>query len=55
MKKYIAPEMAVSLFDSENVATTASEPGKGNAIDAAKTTLGKINDVEHTFTVDLLF
>lgn len=55
MKKYIAPEMAVSLFDSENVATTASEQGKGMAIDAAKSTLDNMDEVKRTFTVELVF
>ena len=54
MKKYTAPEMAVSLFDSENV-VTASDQGKAPAINAAKSVLGKIDDVKHTFTVELVF
>ena len=54
MKKYLAPEMTVSVFDSENV-LTASDAGKDMAIDAAKSTLDNINEVKHTFTVELVF
>ena len=54
MKKYLAPEMTVSVFDSENV-LTASEQGKGMAIDAAKSTLNNMSEVKRTFTVDLVF
>ena len=64
MKKYIAPELAVSLFDSESI-VTLSDPGKTSAFDTARSvfdgTSGSVDimsgmpkvDVAHTFVVDL--
>ena len=57
MKKYIAPEMAVSLFDSESI-VTLSDPGKPLAFDKAMSTFVDMGDkplvdVAHTFVVDL--
>ena len=53
MKKYLVPEIAVSLFDSESVATQVSEPGVTSAFDEAKTIAEQINETNHTFTVRL--
>ncbi len=64
MKKYIAPEMAVSLFDSESI-VTLSELGKTSAVNTAKSIFDEksgsvdiMSDmpkvaVAHTFVVDL--
>ena len=56
MKKYIAPEIAVSLFDSERVVTLVSDTGKGPAFDEAQSRLSDMSDkgdIQHTFTVNL--
>ena len=58
MKKYIAPEMAVSLFDSESI-VTLSDPGKPKAFNKAMETFDSSGDmsdmgpIAHTFVVDL--
>ena len=61
MKKYIAPELAVSLFDSESI-VTLSDPGKTSAFDTAKSVFNGTSDsgdmsgmgsIKHTFVVDL--
>ena len=62
MKKYIAPEMAVSLFDSESIVTLVSDTGKTSAFETAKSVFdgsadaGDMSDMDpvaHTFIVDL--
>ena len=53
MKKYFAPEIAVSLFDSESVATQASGTGVTSAFDEAKTIAQQIDETKYTFTVKL--
>ncbi|GEM_PF-5886196 len=58
MKKYLAPEIAVSLFDSESVLTQASAPGVTSAFDEAKSRMQGMQQNQgtlHTFTVNLLF
>ena len=52
MKKYTAPELAVSLFDSESV-VMVSGPVKTEAIEEAKSTFAGMADVKHVFTVNL--
>ena len=55
MKKYIAPEIAVSIFDNESV-VTLSEPGVTSAFDEAQSRLQGMEQnqlTQHTFTVEL--
>ena len=61
MKKYIAPELAVSLFDSESI-VTLSDTGKTSAFETARSVFDEKSDpgdmsgmgsIKHTFVVDL--
>ena len=52
MKKYSAPEIAVSVFDSASI-VTESMVDKTEALEAAKSVFVGMSDVQHTFTVNL--
>ena len=52
MKKYLKPEIAVSLFDGESV-VTQSIPGVTSAFDEAKSIAQQIDETQYTFTVRL--